>query len=775
MNLKVAYIVFFLSMTLACQMKAQREIGSWKNYMAYQNASHVAETPNKVFAIYDGSMISYEPEDGAVKFYSKADGLNDTGISHLAYEPNNQSLVIIYENSNIDIMTNQGIFNIHFIKDNLFIPDKTINNLEFIDNKAYLSTAFGIVVLDLERKEVKETYSLQKKTHSVCVLGQYIYAATTEGVLEAALNTNLLDRTNWKHMPLTYPGGNDADIRKLFIHKNELCFFQLQNGVYHIDKDKNISLIRNAGHETPKIINDKLILFRDDKTYFYTDFDSYKELDGIKVTDISSSKKTNRYWISEADKGLVGIEIDENANITKTILSELKINSPKRNWARHLTLANDQLLVVGGGRTSDRLKLPGTFMVLENNSWHNYDENEIAKTTGLQCEDFLSAVVDPRDPQHHYVSSWGEGVYEFKDKKFVKLHNSKNSGLASIYPGANSEDNFVRTDGMAYDKQNNLHILNSEVANGIVTLSADGRWISSFYNELNGRDALNNLLITTNGHLWVNIDRNPPGIFAVNNKNTIGNVGDDIVKAAKVITDTDGKTVPTNGFYCMAEDLNATVWMGTDNGPILFSSNILTNNTELICSRVKIAIDDGTDAAYYLLEGQKVTSIAIDGANRKWIGTEGAGLFLVNATNTEVIETFTAENSLLISNIINCLAINNNTGEVFVGTDKGIVSYMGDAITGKIDYSDVYAYPNPVRPEYQGRVAITGLMHNSNVKITDLQGNLLSQGPSNGGVYSWDCTNQAGRRVGTGIYLVLSSSGINNGSMSVVTKIMIVK
>ena len=222
-------------------------------------------------------------------------------------------------------------------------------------------------------------------------------------------------------------------------------------------------------------------------------------------------------------------------------------------------------------------------------------------------------------------------------------------------------------------------------------------------------------------------------------------------------------------FYCITEDLDGKIWIGSNSGPVICQSpNSAINNLTFS----HIIREDDYQAPYYFLDGEQINAIAVDGGNRKWIGTAGSGIFLVSPDGSQTIHHFDMNNSPLYSNTIRSIAINNETGEVFIGTDKGLISFQSDATEASPSYSDVYAYPNPVRPEIDNQVVITGLMNNSNVKITDLSGNLIYQGISAGGQFVWNCRGRNGNRVATGIYLVLSSTP--EAKESVVTKIAII-
>ena len=765
-------------------MSGQRMVGTWKEYKSYQQAVAVVETATKVFAVYDGgvidssayasnrtrhgSLMSYSPEDQAVKLYSKSDGLSDVGISHIAYSPDAGALVLVYgQNSNIDILTNDGFTNIASLKDNLNFQDKTVNNLEIDGSLAYLSTAFGIVVLDLKKLEVKATYPLNKNTKSVCRLGQYLYSVGEDGVYRGLLTANLSDRNNWEKYILVSEG-EDKNIEKMVVFEDKIVHYRPNTGIYYKDTDGTNRQLQPGVFRKMVVNHNQLVLTGWGYISVFPSF-SLPHYDLIiNANDVSLFRDKTTLWIAADSEGLFSIKKEAGSADYTINTAGIKVNSPGRDLAYSLTVSQNKLLVTGGTRGSNsgaRSYYPGTLMVYENGSWTNFDEKEIEKETGIRCWDFTSAVVDPRNPNHYFVSSWGEGVYEFLDDKFVQRHSTKNSTLESAAP---NNENYVRVDGLVYDRENNLYMANVEAFSSFQMLSSNNEWSNLFYDVMTGTLVYpQQIVIDKNNRKWVNVVRNRRvGVFVFDDKGQAP-----FAYHSSSFTDQQGNSVNANGYFCVAEDLNGTIWVGTDNGPISF-----TNPTQVAqgrCNRVVISGGD-TSEPYYLLYGEKVTAIAIDGGNRKWFGTEGDGVFCVEIDGQDVkVTNFTTDNSMLISDVITSIAIDHSTGEVFIGTDKGLVSYMGEAIAGKTDYSNVYAYPNPVRPAIDNRVIITGLMANSTVKITDLNGNLITQGPSAGGQFIWNCTKRNGQRVSSGIYLVLASTP--EGKEGVATKIMVIR
>lgn len=757
------YLLFAFCLFLSSSYASSQDgIGSWKIFRSYQEPTLVSETASKVFAVYNGALLSYNPEDEEVRIYNQKNGLNDVSIKCMEYSPDHKLLVLVYENANIDLFYGENdVLNLPFIKDDIYTQVKTINNLELIDGLAYISTAFGIVVVDLSRGEVKETYRLGVDTRSVTRYGDTLYAVTTEGIRQASISSNLLDRENWKTSPITYPGNIERASKILFFQ--DKMVIAGGNQIYYQNSETTMQLLWNHTLMDFKIIGDEMVACSAfGMITFFQTFTHYTRIN-IQVNKITPSSQRDHYWCTTADQGLILIQKEKDASDYTIKTTGIAYNSPIRNDNYKLAYNNNKLYVTGGGANTNRADIAGTLMVYDGKSWLNYDSDKIAEATGVQCKDFLSIAFDPKDPQHFFVSSWGEGVYEFESDEFKQRYYVDNSTLESAL--TNNPTNYVRTNGMAFDKDNNLWVLNGggpDVVNGLHKRSPDGSWESFYYPALAAADG-KDIIVSSKNQKWIivwreNGDSNP----------SISVLDGDNFYSSETFTDNRGTAVSAQTYLSIVEDDNGTIWVGTDVGPISFSSSSQVESGR--CSRIVLADEYG--AGYYLLENQPITAIAVDGANRKWMGTRGGGVYIVDLNDSEnaKIDNLTKENSYLLSNTINSIAIDKKTGEVFIGTDQGICSYMSEASEGQSNYSNVYAYPNPVYLSRNDQVVITGLMQNTNLKITDLSGNLMKEATSLGGQYIWDCTDKLGRRIKAGMYLVFGAT--QNGSEGVVTKVV---
>ncbi|HKK41609.1 MAG TPA: two-component regulator propeller domain-containing protein, partial [Bacteroidales bacterium] len=393
--------------------------------------------------------------------------------------------------------------------------------------------------------------------------------------------------------------------------------------------------------------------------------------------------------------------------------------------------------------------------VFENNKWTNITSSSI--------KDPLRSLIDPSDNSHMFITTWGWGLLEYRNNELVNEYTESNSPLQTIIPG----QHYVRICGMAMDRNNYLWITQTEVPGSIKVLKPDGSWIVDPL-TIDAPD-MGDIIIAKNGYKWIILPRGY-GLYVLDDNNTPGNFNDDRTKKM-LVEDGEGKIISV--VYSIAEDLDGNIWVGTDQGPLVYYNPERIFDGDAKASRIKIPRNDGTGLADYLLGTEAVTAIAVDGANRKWLGTSASGTYLVTADGTKTLENFNEQNSPILSNTVVSLAVDNKTGDVWFGTSKGIQSYRSNATAGGDNFSNVYSFPNPVRDDYSGNVTITGLLRNTQIRITDISGNLVYETVSDGGQATWDLQTYNGRRVTTGVYLVFCAS--EDGSQSCVTKMLVIK
>lgn len=675
--MKLSYILLLCFICLL-PVRAQRAVGEWQSYLSYHNPTRCETAGSKLFIVANGGLYAYDKDDTAIQTYSKSSPLSDTDISFIAYQPAYKSLLIVYSNANIDLLEEEEyVYNLPDYKNKNMTQDKTVNQACFYNEYVYLSTASGILCINLKKHEISNYYPLNRNVLACNVSDNHLYAATHEGLFAGLLTDNLLDVNNWSKV------------------------------------SDDVSAFLSEHRDIP-----------------------FKE------------------------------EVPHN----------LTPNSPIRNYPYYMNFSGERLLIAGGGHIADRLGRHGTIMTYEDNTWNSFQEEGISEQTRHQYRDINCVVQDSQDDTHHFAASAGEGIYEFKDGRLINWYSMHNSPLQSAVPDEPWADNYVRVNGLIYDKENNLWMVSCEVPNMVNVLTKNAEWVSLHYPEIVEASNFGRTLFDKRGWLWATSSRpESGGVFCLNYNGTIKDTSDDRHRFIAQFTNQDGTILEQRAVYCIAEDKEGGIWIGTDKGPLLLNNPSRYFNDNFTCTQIKVPRNDGSNLADFLLANEAINAIAVDGANRKWMGTAASGVYLLSADGMETIHHFTEENSQLLSNSIESIAIHPRTGEVFIGTSKGLVSYQSDATEAESSFkeSHVRAYPNPVRPDYNGVITVTGMVYDSDVKVVDTAGHLIYQGTSLGGQFTWDGRNRQGRRVATGIYMVLAAD--SEGKEGVVTKIAFIR
>lgn len=456
----------------------------------------------------------------------------------------------------------------------------------------------------------------------------------------------------------------------------------------------------------------------------------------------------------------------EDKSALKQIVSTLQPGGPKYNYFYCMRFVNNLLYTCGGlwGHLIDAGR-PGTIQVLNKDNWTIYDDS-IAAKTGIKYVDVNSVDVDPLDPNHVFAGA-KSGLYEFQNGKFIKHYNSDNSLITSFN---NQSKNYQLITSIKFDSDGSLWLLNSQSPSNqsLIEYTKDEKWVSHHKPALYNLGSLECLIQDSRGLLWfVNNFHGLPSIYCYQ-------ASTDQLNIYSSFVNEDGTILTPNYVRYVTEDKNHDIWIGTNLGPLLLYKKEITSDNPVF-TQVKVPRNDGTNYADYLLNGVDISCIAIDGGNRKWFGTNGNGIYVISNDCLTQVYHFTTSNSNLLSNNIESIAINEQSGEVFVGTDKGLCSYMSDASSpnSEMTKDNVWAYPNPVKPNYMGRITITGLSFNADVKIVTANGILVNQGRSNGGIYTWDGKDQNGKKVASGVYMVETAT--SDGNKGTVCKIAIIK
>ncbi len=748
---------------------SQIGIGQWRDHLPYNQAKIVVDAGDKIFCASSLALFYYNKNDGSIGKLSKVNGLSDIKPSALAYYKSEEILIVAYQNANIDLISKNTIINIDDIKNKNIQGDKKIYDINIHNGLAYLSLGFGIVVLDINKKEIKDTYYIGENAEALLVYGTAIadgkiYAATENGVYYANLSSSqLINYKEWTKLSSSVlPSGRYSSIAAIgsqilvnFEDKNSSTsvIYKYSNNVWRevFSFADFVKRIKASGEKLFIITKKNIIVLNSNLTI------------DTKITDYGFAKSQPNDCVETHDgqlfiaDGASGLVVASGGGF-----KQYWVNSPLYNYVADIQANGDKIYVAGGGRNAYWSNLWRYAQIYEFNN-ETWTSNVLWDS---DLRDFVKVVINPYNPAQIYAASWGGGLAMFENNKLVATYNDKNSTLQSAILG----QMYINIGGIAIDNSQNVYVTNAFVKSPISVKTAAGKWYCYDYQEISGYERIGNIINTQYGHKWVQLGRNG-GIFAFDDNKTFGDTQDDKRRLFSLF-DVNGD-VETNEVLSMAEDQDGVVWVGTNQGVLTyFNPQNVFSGKNFYADRIKVVDNYNDTLAHYLLAKERITAIAIDGANRKWFGTETSGVFLMSEDGKDEIFHFTTDNSKLISNSIISIAVQENTGEVFFGTNEGIVSFKGSSTKGKDNYADAYVYPNPVRENFSGNITITGLVKNANVKITDIAGRLVYETTAFGGQAIWNGKNYSGKRVNTGVYLIFCTDEM--GEKTKVLKLLVI-
>ncbi len=755
-------------------------IGKWKSYFPYNNVIDIVSHNKVAYGATRNAVIIRNFTDGSIERLTEVNALSDIGLSSIGYNLANNTLIVGYENGNVDIIIDNETTNLFQIRESSIVGDKAIYDIYCKGNFAYLSCGFGIVVFDIKKKEVKDTYIIgagasQLRVNQLIIENSTIYAATEDGLYTANENSAFLTDFNSWTKSTTIPNFNNelnsitsslgVVMASSINSTSSDSLFVLKSGnwsrISSISDKKNLSLSSSSNvlminkYDTIYVMDTNLAITKTLTNYdgFWRPKCNMIQFDG------------SHFYIGDAENAIVRIKENFDANfenpkfIYSTNVLDIEVEDGQL-WGSTGSL-------VGGGWNKTYNNDGAFHYDIRENVWSIYN---LAKQSGEYCfpknssncmNDFVGMIVNPEDPKKAYVCSFSlKGIAVLQNKKLVEAYDSTNSSMriSSVH-----NDRFAVKDG-TFDANGNLWAVNSWVENPLLLKTSSGVWKSFDCGTANKNKIGASVTIDElNNYKWIIFKDDKLVVY-----NDNGTLLDETDDQFKEISNGAAKGNLESSPICIAEDRDGEMWIGTEEGVYVFyNPSDLFSASSFSVEKIKVTLDGNVEL---LLENERVTTIAIDGGNRKWIGTEGSGIFVLSPDGTSQILGFTTENSPLLSNNINDIAIDHETGEVFISTDRGLISYKGEATEPQEAFLDVYAYPNPVSPDYTGKIAIKGLIADSDVRITDISGNVVFNTVSIGGQAIWNGNKLDGTKASTGIYLVFMTAP--DGSSKQVTKIL---
>ena len=741
---------------------------NWNTYFSYNLISAIDNGESVIYFASYNSIFSYDISSNQIEKFDTLNELSGDEISAFYFSEINNNIVIGYSNGFLQIidLNSNSIINIYDILNKPTIPSnkKTINDFFQSGDQLLISTGYGVSIYNLNGYEFGDTYYIgdfatQINVTSTIIHENFIYASSPDlGILRANINSNLIDFNNWQTI---YFG----DIQELF-YDGENIFFYTNSSIMGINGDEITSILTlenqiiNINSSDSKFIiitDEKCLIYNDQLTQLVYEIDSEMYSSGFNQGII----KDNYIYIATNENGVLII------NNNSGDYSYLKPDGPLENDVFSVETLNNKTWVSYGNYTEYFNPYPLKFSGLSNydenlNSWFNISKDSIPEL----AVNLNNISINPFNNDNVFISSFEGGLLEIENLNIIDFYDNNNSGLESLSIDDPLYES-VRISDIEFDQNGVLWILNSRIDSPLKSYNLENNsWNSYDFTEIINdgfQDELgfNDIEVDDYGNKWIAGLRS--GLIGFNNESGTNQL--------RKVFSQDQSNMPSSYVKSIAVDNNNHLWIGTIQGLRVLYNTSNFFDTSVVTTQQIVILEDGIPRE--LLEQQYISDIEVDGANNKWVATIGSGVFYFSPNGQQTIHHFTKENSPLPSNNINDISINYSNGKVYFATDQGLVSYNTGSISSSENFSNTYVYPNPVRPEFNTeseRVKITGLTQNVNIKITDIEGNLVAEAQSNinsryrnfnleidGGTAFWNGKNLRNRLVASGVYIIMLS------------------
>lgn len=768
------FLFIFLSLVSFSQVK----VGQWLDHLSYDYANSVSKVGNKVYVSNGSGLVTYNDGDNSIEKLTKIDGLSDIGVKFLRKNDYNDNLLVIYENTNIDVINPSGkIFNISDIKRKIITGKKIINEIYFNGKYAYISCGFGIIVFDTDKLEIKDTYYLgtaiaNLEIYQVTSNDTAVFAATPTGMYYGSKSSNLSYYQNWKSLNIGIASGpynsivnfngkiitNYSEFLKSGTSFKDTLYEYTSSGWLKYSINGNCTGAANKKLYDYSKYNKLLILDQWGVVEYTTGGTRLNYLtnygfDYAQINDVFYENNSN-FWVADNRLGLI-----KSGGSPWTPNEKITVNGPENNYVNDLDI-KDGLLVVAPVNLGDVFN--PQYLSYKPNIYQDGEWKSLRSIFPDSLKDINSVAIDPNDKTHMVFAGMESGIIDVKSNQIKGVYTYGNSPLIG-YNGTND----IRVSGVSFDKNSNLWASITLGQKCISVRKPNNTWTLLDFEQIVVQPTISKIIFDKNDQAWIVLPRNI-GLMVYKDVNGLSQPNS---SNTKLLNGNIGNGhLPSNDIHSICEDKEGHIWVGTTKGITVFYNpeNVFTSaNWD---SQQILIEQDGH--VQLLLENDIITSITVDGVNRKWIGTESSGVYCLSSDGQQEIYHFTQENSPLYSNLIIDIAVDETSGDVFIGTDKGIQSYRTDIIKGFDDFTKVHAYPNPIKPGFSGPVYITGLIDEAEVKITDVSGSLVWATKSQGGQVQWNLQTFSGTKATSGVYLIYCASA--NGDKSATAKLLII-
>ncbi|MGI9526802.1 MAG: two-component regulator propeller domain-containing protein [Weeksellaceae bacterium] len=740
---RLLFFISFLVLTQYTQAQSR-----WTDHFNYTEVKQIIPIQDKLYCVSSNALFTYDLSTAEVEKISKVNLLNGVKPTSAAYNSDLDYLLIGYENGELDILGEKSENFIEIPLDD-YTGSKKINHLSTAGNIMLISAAYGVSIFDLERREFAETTFFRTGGNYTAVneseiFDGYIYAASKTGVKFHPIDEFIPNYNNWQSAS-GLPKQEFQHVQRfndILLASSGGSLYALQNGQWQL---KHIF----APIADLNVVDQTLIVSTQHQVHILNESLQITSQQTVSDIILSATYINGTIYAGTQNEGLINTQTKE----------KIYPDGPFSNEAYAVNAQDEYIWISPGGQQNfnqPNFNRNG-FFYFDGKAWQHYQNESMNNAT-----DIIHISYNPQNTHQFAVSTWGDdwGLFEFEEEKLKNIY-------FDIFKNQHGTKNgVVRLGGSTYDDQGNLYVTQTHISpteeghSAIHKKTPQGQWSSIKFNPPYSNGAgIKNPIVDRSGYIWAAQTRGD-GVV-VTNMSTF----------YRITTGEQSGDLPSNNVYAVEVDKNGTAWIGTQQGLRVKRNPIRALEAGNYTTDPVIIVQNGVPEA--LLTDTAINDITTDSSNRKWIATQGAGVFYISDSGTEIIHHFTADSYPLPSNNVNSIAVDTSTGIVYFATEAGLVSYKGDAVDTGDGFADVIAYPNPVRPGYEGPVTIKGLANRTEVKITDVVGNLIYKGKEAGGIVQWNQTNLKGQKVASGIYIVMLISG--DGLETQTTKIAIVR
>ncbi len=767
MRLLIAFTI------LSFAASAQVGTGQWRLHIP-ERAIDVTNLSGNAYVAYEKGVGIYNKASNEFSIWDNVNGLSDITVSCVEACESDNSVFIGYENGNVDKIQNNRVTNIPAIKLAQIQGSKKVFNMVEYEEHMYLATGFAIVKIDPAKDEVRDTYyptNGQEAITDLVFANDSIYAITEDAMYRGSVNNiALADPAQWTLD--TRVSAVAAPFMDIEYAHDELYLLSQDAGfggdtVYQLSNaGLNLAFVESFNMEinSLKSIENRLsVNFSGGARIYNSNWTVHENLGFYSGGSIANASQVaydgSIYWIADRNNGFVKYEGAYQNTFIELI-------GPPKSDLYALDYQDGTIAVASGARSGGAPSFNrGGVYLFKDEEWSLIDHQSVSSWADT-LHDFMGVSINPNDETQIGIGTYSSVPVTVVDEsgQASGLYNYGNSLVEQTSIG----NPWSLVSDVQYDRDGNLWVLNGYASEPLKVLTSEGEWYSYNLGASAKSKITERIEIDFNGNKWLAIKG--AGLYGFKDNGTLDNTSDD--QWVQLNQGASSGALPSSEVTAIAVDFDNEIWIGTDAGfAVLYNSDNAFDAApgDYNAQRIKLEFEGNVE---FVLGATHITDIEVDGGNRKWLGTASSGIILLSEDGLEILEQWTMENSPLISNTIIDMEINQETGEMFIITDQGLISYRTDATYEDPNYSDVTVFPNPARPDFNGVITIQGIKYDSDVKITDAGGNLVYQTTSNGGTATWDRRTLTGDLARTGVYLIWTASNQNDGRF--VGKVLVV-